>query len=64
MRGNATSAVLGSARDRGMAGGWSGNGTPAGLGRARDRGVAGGFDAEKVAVGVVCWACAHVAQNI
>ena len=32
--GNATPAVLGSARDGGMAGGLSGNVTPAGLGRA------------------------------
>ena len=38
--GSATSAVLGKARDRGMAGVVNGNATPAGLGRAPDRGVA------------------------
>ena len=52
MYGNATSAVLGSARDRGMAGGLSGNATPAGLGRARNRGVAGGVNGDATPAGL------------
>ena len=57
MDGNATPAVLGSARGRGMAGGLSGNARPTGLGRARNRGVACGVNGDATPAGL------HTARN-
>ena len=52
MYGNATPAVLSSAKDRGMAGGLSGKATPAGLGRARNRAVDGGVNGDATPAGL------------
>ena len=52
MYGNATPAVLGSAGNRGMAGGLSGNATREGLGRARNKGVAGGVNGDATPAGL------------
>ena len=64
MDGDATSAVLSRAGDRGMAGGMNSNATPARLGRSLVRGVPGSFDAtEKAVFGVALAADVHVCSK-